>query len=83
MRTTLRQAERRFADAEASYSQGRSRQRLRGEKRAAAVAELGDARSALDAARAAFEALPDEARRGGALPGWIRAADEPASPPPS
>ena len=51
-------------------SQGRGLEIRAGVDRA--YADVNRARADLDRARAALAALDDEARRGGALPGWIR-----------
>jgi hypothetical protein len=71
-RDTLRQAQRRHRKANAAYQEMLIRNRPRGEKKAAVIAEREEAEAALDAARRAMEALSEEARRAGALPGWIR-----------
>ena len=72
-RARVTTAEERVALAEEEYGKMRHRNRKRGEPRAT----LGDSRTAayaeLEAAlRYRDQDLPEEARRAGALPGWLR-----------
>lgn len=65
-----------LAQAEAIYSRGRSRHSLRGEERAKVLARIDVLRKEHEQAVRTLETLPEEARRAGALPGWIRDARE-------
>ena len=49
-----------------------NREQTRRAELAAAMAELDAARAALAAARSAVDALEDDVRRAGGLPGWVR-----------
>jgi hypothetical protein len=71
-----RQARARLEAAEATYAKGRHREHLRGEPREVAVEELEAARAELEAARRQLEQVPQEARRAGVLPGWLREVEE-------
>ncbi len=79
LHAAVRDARSRVSAAEARYTRLRKKIRARGDKKVEAVSELEEARRELADAEARLEALPDEARRAGALPGWIR-VEEPASP---
>jgi hypothetical protein len=67
-----RKAETRLENARAVWSRGRGDDRLRGEPRARALAEVKAAEKELAEARSARAAIPEEARQAGALPGWLR-----------
>ena len=69
---TRQTALRRYQAAVAAYESMRSRKRLRGAKKAAVIAERGKAKEALRQAEEALEALPEQARKADAPPGWIR-----------
>ncbi len=61
----------RYQAAMAAYDSMR-RDNLRGEKRLAVVAERELAQANLDRAQRELDTFSEEARRAGALPGWIR-----------
>jgi hypothetical protein len=63
-----------LAEAEAAYRRGRSRHTLRGDERVAAFERVEALREQHREASRALAALPEEARRAGALPGWLRDA---------
>jgi hypothetical protein len=66
-------ARERVAESEEEYSRMRHRQRKRGEPRAEITDARTSAHAELEAAlRYLEEELPEEARRAGALPGWLR-----------
>ena len=61
-----------YEAAHAAYLDGRQRRRARGEKKAELAAQLEAARAELEVAELDLAALPEEARKAGAPPGWIR-----------
>lgn len=65
-------AQARIDRAEATYGRGRRANRLRGQQKVDALKELDEARQQLADAQKALEAFPEEARRAGVPPGWIR-----------
>lgn len=69
---TYEEARLRFERAEAEYSRGRRANRAKGERRAELKRDLAEARKALAQAESELEAFPEEARRAGVPPGWIR-----------
>jgi hypothetical protein len=72
-RQRVEAARARVASAEESYGNMRHRSRKRGEPRAIVSDERTAAHSELEAAlKYLEEELPEEARRAGALPGWLR-----------
>ena len=72
-RNRVAAAEQRLADAQLDYQKLRQRRTQRGEPRAAISGEREAAQMELSAAlRYRDDELPDEARRAGALPGWVR-----------
>lgn len=62
----------RLERAEAEYSRGRRANRLRGQAKVEVLQEIEDAKQDLAAAEAALDAFPEEARRAGVPPGWLR-----------
>lgn len=76
-----RQAEARVEAAQAAWTRGRRNNRLRGEPRIKADRELREAKKALAEARSELAKIPEEARREGVPPGWLRDARSEASPP--
>lgn len=58
--------------ARTAYTKGRNRQRLRGDKRAQAVERIRVAEVELAEATRDLEVVPEEARRAGVPPGWLR-----------
>ncbi len=72
-RQRVAMARERVAEAEESYGKMRHRNRQRGEPRAIVSDERAAAHAELEAAlKYLEEELPEEARRAGALPGWLR-----------
>lgn len=72
LHASQRAAQARHEAAVAAYERMRSRGYPAGDARAAIVAERDAAAEALRAAERELEALPEQARRAGAPPGWIR-----------
>ena len=58
--------------AQAAYNRGRHRQKLRGDKRVRALERIRLAEQELAEATRDLERVPDEARRAGVPPGWLR-----------
>jgi hypothetical protein len=81
LRANYEQAVARRDAAVAAYQRMRHHKRGRGEPRTAALAERDAAEQALREAERALAELPEQARRAGALPGWIRDAGEPPAAP--
>lgn len=84
-RQAVAEARARYETASRDYKRMRHGHRGRGEPRAEARAEIEAARKELEAAEQRLEALPEEARRAGVPPGWLREVedeDEPAAPSP-
>lgn len=77
-RERVAEARERFEAARQAYRDARQRNYPRGEAVEKIERELQAAREALKQARADLEALPEEARRAGALPGWLRVEEVPA-----
>jgi hypothetical protein len=80
-RADLASARARYTAADLAYKRMRHRDRDRGGKKAAILAEREAAQGELEAAEARLEALPEEARRAGVPPGWLRfeLEEEPAA----
>ncbi len=55
-----------------AYRQMRHRRRVRGERKAAVLAEVDESREGVEAAEQRLEALRKSARRDGVPPGWLR-----------
>jgi hypothetical protein len=76
-RARVANAQDRVAAAEESYQDLRQRKNERGDTKAKITSERDAAAAELEAAlRYLEEELPEEARRAGALPGWIRGGGE-------
>ena len=71
-----RMALERLEAARAAYADGRQRKRLRGEHKLEVMEELGHAEADYQKARDELEAFPEEARRAGIPPGWLRDAED-------
>lgn len=57
-----------------TYAKKKQRRRLRGEPKEEVLSALEETEARLEAAQAAYDRFPEEARRAGALPGWFREA---------
>lgn len=68
--------EQRVVLGEAAYSRNKTRHRLSGERKIEIIADLNEAKAQLVDAKQRLEAFPDEARRAGVPPGWLREVDE-------
>ena len=71
-RARLDAARKRHSAAQTAYQKMRQRRHPRGEAAAEITAEFEAAKLELEGSEAAVEALDEEARRAGALPGWLR-----------
>jgi hypothetical protein len=67
-----RRASERLEAARTAYADGRQRKRLRGERKLEVMEELDNAEADHQKARDELEAFPEEARRAGIPPGWLR-----------
>ena len=72
----VEQAQLDLETARAAYNKRRQRERLRGEHRKQAVAAIEEAEARLDGVQEQLEELPDEARKAGIPPGWLRAVED-------
>ena len=66
----------RYDAASAEYSRARASHRARGDRRAELVEKKRAAEDALEDAERRLTELPDEARRAGVPPGWVRVLPE-------
>ena len=83
-RQALAEARKRHEAAELAYKHMRHHNRGRGAAKAAILAEREEAAGALEEAERRLQELPEEARRAGVPPGWLRLddAEDPAAPSP-
>lgn len=79
----LEQSRARYQEALANYSKMR-RQHARGDPKVTALEERAAAEAEYLEAKRAWEELPEQARRAGVPPGWLRLPDgsDPAAPSP-
>lgn len=68
----VRDATARLAAGREQYTRIRHHRRIRGEDKVTVLTEIARAEADLGDAQAALERLPEEARRAGAPPGWLR-----------
>ena len=73
---TASEAASRYEVANAIYTKNRQINRKRGEARQSINTELQEAQIGLAEARAALQEFPEEARRAGVPPGWLREVEE-------
>jgi len=72
LRDNLKNAEARYADAQKLYAKMHNKPLTSGSEEQRLFEEVKKAKASLEQAQQALDAFPEEARRGGALPGWIR-----------
>ena len=72
----IEQAQLDLDTARGAYNKRRQRERLRGEHRKQAVAAIEEAETRLRDAQQGLDELPDEARKAGIPPGWLRAVED-------
>ena len=75
----VRDASARLAAGREQYQRIRHHRRIRGEDKVGVLTEIARAEADLIDAQAALERLPEEARRAGAPPGWLREFEGAAS----
>ncbi len=61
-----------YEQANLSWKRGMRRHRLRGDRRVRARERLQDAEAQFQAAMTDLESIPEDARRAGVPPGWLR-----------
>ena len=76
----VRDASARLAAGREQYTRIRHHRRIRGEDKVTVLTEIARAEADLSDAQAALERLPEDARRSGAPPGWLREFEGAASP---
>ncbi|MCG8588153.1 MAG: hypothetical protein MJE66_02600 [Proteobacteria bacterium] len=69
------EAEAKIAATQEKYRDGRQKRRLRGEEKALLLEEMKAARAERTKAREELERFPEDARRAGVPPGWLREVD--------
>jgi len=72
LRDNLKAAEARYAEAQKAYAKMHNKPLTSGPEEHRLFEEVKNAKTAIEQAQQALDAFPEEARRGGALPGWIR-----------
>ena len=72
----IRSASERLEAARATYARGKHTRKLQDQGKLDVATEMVRAEADLRAAHAELEAFPEEARRGGALPGWLREVED-------
>lgn len=66
----------RVVASEKALRKARQRDRLKGEARVEIYAEIESAKRELEAAEEVLSAIPEDARRAGVPPGWLREVEE-------
>ena len=72
----IRDASERLEQARGTYARVRHHRKLQDQGKLDVATEIAAAEADLRAAHAELEAFPDGARRGGALPGWLRELED-------
>ena len=69
-------AEVRAVESRAAYTKARQRNRLKGEYRELIMTEMEEAEAQLARLKKELDAFPEDARRAGVPPGWMREVEE-------